>query len=142
MLIPLEWDKEKTKTKIKSTTGDNQIRFRLKYFWFVHWWGSLSSLRRIRWVNIHCCVTLSTLLHNRGKTACRTMRGDFLDGSVNNCCVNRLPGGRRVGMWEAGRLFFYVLHGVWIFKYILLSKQNPLKNEKQVSDHYPRHNEQ
>lgn len=66
----------------------------------------------------------------------------FLDESVSNS-KGCLSGKKHGDLGGCKTLFFlYVLHGVWIFKYILLSKQNMLKNEKQVSNHYPRHNEQ
>lgn len=35
------------------------------------------------------------------------MQKKYLDGSMNNCCVNRgLLWGRSMGTWEAGRPYF------------------------------------
>lgn len=134
MVTLLKWE---TKEKVKETTGDHQIRIWLKNFWPVHWWDTPPSLGRMECVNINCCVAgLYCYIMGKGQHAEQWKKlfyaQKFLDGSVSNCCHLQgcLWGKKHGDLGGCKTLFFlYVLHGVRIFKYILLSKQNMLKWE-------------
>lgn len=121
--------------KVKETTGDHQIGIWLKIFWLVHWWDTPPSLGRTKCVNINFCVAcLYCYITGKRQHVEQWEKlfyaQKFLDGSASNSCHLRgcFWGKKHGDLGECKTLFFlYVLHGVRIFKYILLSKQNTLK---------------
>lgn len=144
MLTLLGWGTKRNRTKenkIKETTGDHQIGIWLKIFWLIHWWDPLPSLGRTKCVNINFCVA-GLYCYIMGKRQHAEQWGKlfyaqkFLDESVSNCCYLQgcLSGKKHGDLGGCKTLFFlYVLHGVWIFKYILLSKQNMLKMRSKLA---------